>query len=162
MIDFIKIPEKMRNVLKKKPEIREKIEKNTKTKLRINEDILIEGDSFDVFRAKNVLKAFGRGFDINDSLKLLEDEYGLEIINLSDFVKSKNKMRIIKGRVIGSKGKTKKYIEIYTNSKISIFGKTISIIAKWNDLAVAKEGIMMILKGSSHQTLYRWLEQRMR
>jgi ribosomal RNA assembly protein len=92
----------------------------------------------------------------------LDDEYGLEIIDLTEFIKSRNRMEVVKGRIIGTNGKTKKYIERYTNSKISVYGKTVSIIAKWDDITGAKEAIMMVLKGSTHQTLYRWLEQETR
>lgn len=160
MIDFVKIPEKRVGIIKKKPEIRVMIERSTKTKIKIDEDITIEGESVDVYLAKNILKAFGRGFEIEDSLNLLEDNYSLEVINLSDFTESANRMKVIKGRIIGTGGKTKKYIEDYTNTKISIFGKTVSIIGKWADIPSAKEAIMMVIEGSAHKTLYRWLEKR--
>ena len=160
MKDFIKIPDKKKDLLKKKPEIRIMIERNTNTKISLNEDVEIDGESLDIFIAKNVLKAFGRGFTIEDSLKLLDDEYGLEIISLTDFVSSKNRLETVKARIIGTRGKTKKYIESYTNSKVSIYGKTVSLIGKWDDLATAKEAVMMLIHGSPHATVYRWLEQR--
>ena len=158
MRDFIKIPEKRKLLLKKK-EIKEKIEKNTNTKLGINEGIEINGESFNVFQTKRILKAFGRGFSVDDSLLLLNDEYSLEIINLQDFVKSRRRMIVIKGRIIGTSGKTKKFIEEYTKVKLSIFGKTVSIIGKWDKINIAKQAIMKIIQGCAHQTVYRWLEQ---
>ncbi|MBS3052239.1 MAG: RNA-processing protein [Candidatus Aenigmarchaeota archaeon] len=162
MIDFVKIPDKRITILKKKPEIRVMIERSTKTKIKIDEDITIEGESVDVYLAKNVLKAFGRGFEIESSLNLLKDEYSLEVVNLTDFTGSENRMKIFKGRLIGTGGKTKKYIENYTNTKISIFGKTVGIIGKWTDILSAKEAVMMVIEGSTHKTLYRWLERRAR
>ncbi len=159
MIDFIKIPDKRIDIIKKRPEIRVMIERSTKTKIKIDEDITIEGESVDVYVAKNILKAFGRGFAVEDSLHLLEDDYGLEVVDLTNFTKSDNRIKIIKGRIIGTGGKTKKYIEDYTNTKISIFGKTIGIIGKWLYVSSAKEAIMMVIEGSTHKTLYRWLER---
>jgi len=88
----------------------------------------------------------------------LEDDYGLEIIDLGDMIKSKNRMIVIKGRVIGKGGKTKKMIEKYTDTKISVQGKTISILGRWNKINVSKEAVLMIVNGSNHSTLYRWLE----
>lgn len=160
MKDFIKIPDKRKDLLKRKPEIRVMIERNTKTKVLVSEDVEIDGESFDIFVAKNVLKAFGRGFAIEDSLRLLDDSYGLEIIDLKEAASTKNRLQTIKARIIGTGGKTKKYIERYTNTKVSVYGKTVSLIGKWDELVDAKEAVAMLIRGSIHKTVYRWLEQR--
>jgi len=160
MKDFIRIPQKRINILKKDDRLKDKIEEFTKTKIGLNDDVSIEGESVDVFQAKNVIKAFGRGFDLDDCFYLLEDEYGLEIINLSEFTKSKERLKVLKGRIIGTGGKTKKYIEKYTDVKTSIFGKTVAIIGKWDKIIVAREAIMKLIQGCTHQTLYRWLEKK--
>jgi len=160
MKDFIRIPQKRNNIFKKNDKLKGRIEEFTNTKIELNDEISIEGESVDVFQAKNVIKAFGRGFNLDDCFYLLEDEYGLEIINLSEFTKTKERLKILKGRIIGSDGKTKKYIEKYTDVKTSIFGKTVGIIGKWNKINIAREAIMKLIKGCSHQTLYRWLERQ--
>jgi len=160
MIDFIKIPDKMKKVLIRDKKGRKNIEKLTDTIISIEDDIKIEGEGFQVYQTKQVLKAFGRGFIIKDSLCLLDDDYGLEIINLPDLVKSQNRMTIVKGRLIGTGGKTKKMIEKYTETKLSIQGKTISILGKWDKINVSKEAVMMIIDGSSHVSLYKWLEKQ--
>ena len=160
MIDYLKIPEIRLRILKKNEELRKRIERETGTKISINEDLKIEGESFNIYQAKQILRAFGRGFDVEDCLKLLDDEYGLEIIDLTDFTRSRNRLIVIKGRVIGTKGKTKKFIEEYTKTKISVFGKTVSIIGKWENINIAKEAIMRLIRGSSHQSVYKWLERR--
>jgi len=160
MKDFIRIPEKRKVILKKYENLKKKIEDFTNTKIELNDEISIEGDSVNVFQVKNLIKAFGRGFDLDDCFYLLEDEYGLEIINLSEFTKSKERLKTLKGRIIGTEGKTKKYIEKFTDVKTSIFGKTVSIIGKWDKIYIAKEAIMKLIQGCNHQTLYRWLEKK--
>jgi len=159
MKDFIKIPQERKEILEKDSKIKENIEEFTSTKIEINDDVSIDGESFNVFQAKNVLKAFGRGFNVNDCLYLLEDEYGLEIIDLSEFTKSKERMSTLKGRIIGTGGKTRKYIEKYADVKTCIFGKTVSIIGQWDKINIAKEAIMKIIQGCTHTTLYKWLER---
>jgi ribosomal RNA assembly protein len=159
MKDFIKIPDKRRFLLKKNPENKEMLEEMTRVKIEINDEISIEGDTFNVYQAKQILKAFGRGFEIKETLYLLEDDYGLEVINLSSLIKSRKRLKTLKGRIIGTEGKTKDYIEKLTDVKISVLGKTVSIIGHWNKINIAKEAIMKIVNGCSHQTLYRWLEQ---
>jgi len=161
MKDFIKIPDKRRVLLKKNENMKETIEKMTGTKIEINDGMSIEGETIKVYQTKQVLKAFGRGFDVNDSLYLLEDEYGLEVINLTEFVKSRERLKTLKGRIIGTGGKTKEYIEKFTDVKISVLGKTVSIIGYWEKINIAKEAVMKIIRGCTHQTLYRWLEQQL-
>ena len=111
-----------------------------------------------VFQTKTILKAFGKGFEINDALNLLDEKYCLEVINLTEYTKSKNRINTLKSRIIGTHGKTKKYIEEYSNVKIAVFGKTISIIGKWNEINIAIKAIKMLIEGCSHSRLYRWLE----
>lgn len=159
MKDSIKIPLKYKKVLMKRPELKEQIEKATNTKISIGEDIEIEGESLDVFIAKNVIKAFGRGFAVEDAVKLTDDMYNLEIIDLSEYASSENRIKVIAARIIGTRGKTKKFIEMYTNTKIAVSGKTVSIIGKWDDISLAREAILMLIKGSMHKTVYRWLEE---
>ena len=160
MKDFIRIPQKRKDILKKDKKLIDKIEGFTKTKIELNDDVSIDGESVDVFQAKNIIKAFGRGFDLDYCFYLLEDEYGLEIINLSEFTKSKERLKVLKGRIIGTGGKTKKYIEKYADVKTSIFGKTVCIIGKWDKIYIAREAIMKLIQGCAHQTLYRWLERQ--
>lgn len=160
MKDFIKIPDKRRVLLKKNEKMKETIEKMTGTKIEINDGMSIEGETLKVYQTKQVLKAFGRGFDVNDSLYLLEDEYGLEVINLTEFVKSRERLKTLKGRIIGTGGKTKEYIEKFTDVKLSVLGKTVSIIGYWEKINIAREAVMKIIRGCTHQTLYRWLEQQ--
>jgi len=160
MKDFIRIPQKRMGILKKDRKLKDRIEEFTNTKIELNDEVSIEGESLNVFQAKNVIKAFGRGFDLDDCFYLLEDEYGLEIINLSEFTKSKERLKVLKGRIIGTGGKTKKYIEKYADVKTSIFGKTVGIIGKWDKISIAREAIMKLIQGCTHQTLYRWLERQ--
>ncbi|MCD6371677.1 MAG: RNA-processing protein [Candidatus Aenigmarchaeota archaeon] len=158
--DYILIPRDRLEILKKHKEWIERLEKLGNVKIEINEEIVIESkDPLSIIRAKNVLRAFGRRFDFETCLNLLDDEYRLEIINVSEYSKSKNRQRELKGRVIGSKGKMKKAIEYFTNTKIAVYGKSVSIIGRWEDVEIARKAIEMILNGAMHQTVYKFLEE---
>jgi len=164
MIDFVVIPEKRLKLLKKNKEWVKKLEEYTGLKIKINKEIFIEGDdSLKIYRTKLVLKAFGRGFDLETALNLLDENYYFETINIKDYSKkSKNRLITLKGRVIGTKGKTKRIIERYAEVKISIYGKTIGIIGSWERVMLAKKAIEMLLAGSLHSTVYRFLEKHKR
>lgn len=161
MKDFLIIPEEKMEILKnRKFNYLRKLRNFIDVTFSIEDEIEIEGkNSFEVMHTKEIIKAFSRGFSWDDSLYLVSEEYYLEIIKISDFVgKSKNRLIQMKSRVIGTEGKSKNIIEKYTNSKIAITGKTVSIIGRWNSINIAKNAIEMILNGSKHGTVFKYLE----
>lgn len=161
MIDFVRIPEERLKTLRMKKKLKEQLEEFTESKIELNEDISVEcEDPLKILRIKMVLQAFGRGFDFDTAMNLLDEEYSLELIELKDYAgKSRERMIVLKGRAIGTQGKTKKLIENYTETKISIYGKTICIIGRWNRVMLAKKAVEMLLNGSLHNTVYRFLEK---
>lgn len=165
MIDFVRIPEERITLMSADPRIKKKIEELCECKLELNgkdQEVSIEcDDGLKMLKAKDVVKAFGRGFTTDEALYLLDDEYYLEIIDITEFVgKDKSRVKTMKGRLIGSEGNTKKAIEKDTNCKTSIYGKTISIIGKWDEVKAAKTVVERLLLGSKHSTVYRMLEER--
>jgi len=159
MIDFVKIPEERMKLLKADPRIQKKLKDMCDCDFRFLDDVEIESDdSLKIFRVKEVVKAFGRGFYIDDALALLDENFYLEIIEIES--KSKDRIAVLKGRVIGREGGTKKIIEKISSAKLSIYGKTISIIGRWNEVQIAKEAIDLILSGSKHSTVYRFLKEK--
>lgn len=164
MIEFVAIPEERLKILRRDTRWREQFEKLSNVKIQINDEVSIEGDDpIETLRAKEVIRAFGRGFEFNDALNLLDEEYTLEIVEVKQFAgKSRERQITLKGRVIGTAGKTKKMIEKYSGTKIAVYGKTISIIGKWKDVQIAREAIEMFLSGAMHNTVYRFLESRKR
>jgi len=164
MIDLVRIPEERLKFLKREKKFKEQLEKFTEAKIRFNEEVEIEcDDSLKLWRIKQVIHAFGRGFDSDDAMNLLDEEYYFETIEMKDYAgKSRDRMITLKGRVIGTKGKTKKLIENYSETKIAIYGKTICIIGRWDRVMIAKKAIEMFLSGRLHTTVYRFLEKAKR
>jgi len=68
-------------------------------------------------------------------------------------------MKIIKSRLIGTEGKTRKMIENCSGCSVSVYGKTVSIIGRYNQISMAREAINMILRGSKHSNVYRFLQE---
>jgi ribosomal RNA assembly protein len=164
MIDYVRIPEERIKILKNNSKLKENLEKLSEAKIELGEEVAIQvEDPIAMLRVKEVVKAFGRGFDMEDALNLLDEDYYLHIIEVSDFAgKSRNRMLTLKGRVIGSEGKTKQRIEKISETKISVYGKTVCIVGKWIDVELAAKAIEMLLSGSLHNTVYRFLEQQKR
>lgn len=160
MLEHIAIPEERIDLLKKTKGWKDQLKDFLDVEVEIDEDITINGETLQVMRAKEIIRAFGRGFSFNDSLDLLDEEYFLEVINIGEFTgKSKNRQITLRGRVIGEEGRTKKMIESYADVKVSIHGKTVSIIGKTQNIKIARNAIEMILSGNKHNSVYRFLQE---
>lgn len=121
----------------------------------------IQDDPLLPMKLESVIRAIGRGFNPEIALKLLQDDYVLEIIDIRRFVGDrKNALRRMRGRLIGEGGKARSYIEGRTNTNISVYGHTVSIIGKAYDVVAAREAIISLLEGSLHSTAYRAMEKK--
>ncbi len=149
-----------------KGEIKKHIEDATKTKMAVDSregDVtLTSADSIGLYQAKEIVTAIARGFNPSTAMNLLNPEYMLDVLVLKDFSNTKNSMIRLKGRVIGAEGKSRKVIEELTDTDISILGKTICIIGKAEDVVLARHAVESLLKGSTHSSVYRWLERQRR
>ncbi len=83
----------------------------------------------------------------------------LETIDLSNIAREEKELERIKGRIIGNDGKTRGLFENLTNTNISVYGKTISLIGYPEQNAVARKGIHMLIKGAAHVPVYKFLEK---
>ena len=111
--------------------------------------------------AKKIIEAINRGFNPKKAMRLMDEEYDLEIFNLISVLgKSEKRLKRVKGRLIGRNGEIRKAIEKYAESNISIFGKTVSIIADYENLQIARKAISMIINGMPHHVILKYLENK--
>ncbi|MGB9732452.1 MAG: KH domain-containing protein [Candidatus Micrarchaeia archaeon] len=153
----ILIPKKRAELLRK---YIDELESRLRCKIRIEDEneVVIEGEPYDEYIARGVITAFGRGFDIDNALKLLSDNYFFKSINLKEIFKNKDRIIMMEGRVIGKEGKSKKYIESVSGAQISIFGGTISLIGTNEEIAIAESAINVLIEGGTHKKAYRVME----
>jgi ribosomal RNA assembly protein len=153
-----------------------KIKKYIEEKLSV--ELQIDGEAGDVtlilaekaedpsllFKAKDVVTAIGRGFSPEHALRLIRDEEAmLDVIDLRIvFGRSEPDIRRVKGRIIGMNGKTRRTVEELTDTSVSIYGHTIGIIGNIEQVQVAREAIQMLIDGSLHSTVYRFLHRKRR
>jgi len=158
MIRSVKISEERIGVLiGQSGKTRKEIEKRTNTKIDIGEDIVVKGDALNVMTAENIIRAIGRGFSPKNAFELLDDENTISIISLP---KNPATLIRVRARLIGTNGKCRHNIEIMTRTKISIYGKTASIIGKYEDVELAENAIKKLIMGIPHKNVYQYLENR--
>ncbi|MFW5746300.1 MAG: KH domain-containing protein [Nanoarchaeota archaeon] len=145
-------------------QIKDKLEDETGATIQVDSkegDVFIEGhDVLSLYQLRDMVKAVGRGFNPETAFLLLRQDYTFELIQLKDYSPHQNHQQRIKGRVIGRAGKTRHLIEQLTDVFVTIYGKTIGIIGPIENVTVAGRAIDMLLSGSPHANVYKWLEQK--
>ncbi len=166
-MDYVRIPlNRIGAVIGPKGKTKRKLEQLSECKINIDsEEGLIEigkrneKDPLKNLQLISAAKAIGRGFNPEKAYKLLEMDYYLEIVDIRDYVgRSKKRLGIIRGRLIGREGKTRHIIEDMTGCDLAIQGHTVSIISDLNGLEAAKVAVSMVLAGSEHGSVYKYLE----
>ena len=157
IIETILVPQERIKVIKDGKTI-SKIKKLLKVKISFQENsVSLEGESLEVYQAKSIAKAIGRGFSSKNAFRLFDENERLEVIELDQF--NVNKLKIIKARLIGTNGKAWKMIEKLSGCSLSVYGKTVSLIGNYEQLNVAREAVRMIIRGSKHSKVYGFLFQ---
>ncbi|ODS38492.1 hypothetical protein BEH94_08915 [Candidatus Altiarchaeales archaeon WOR_SM1_SCG] len=164
-MNYLKIPgERIAVLIGENGKTKRDIEEKTHTILVIEESVVtIDSEpenSFMELTAKDIVLAVGRGFNPVIAMNLLNENNILEIIQLNNFFHTKKSAARIKGRIIGREGRTKKFIQQITGCYISVYGKTVAIIGRYDDVHLAREAIDMLLSGSKHSSVYKFLERK--
>src|SRR5271157_5601331 len=163
--EIVKVPaERVKTLLGENGSVKARIEEKCKVQLDVDRDgdVEIFGEPEDIFFAKDVVKAIGRGFPPNEAMKLVDHDFNLYVISLKEITDSDKAISRFRGRVIGENGKIKGRIEDATDSFLSIYGNTISIISRTDTMEYAKEAVMIILDGSRHSTVLSFLAKSQR
>ena len=170
---FIKIPkERVGVVIGPEGRTKKSVEDKLSVELQIDSEagdvnILMKEGATDpsmLFSAKDVVTALGRGFSPEHAFRLIRDEQAvLDILDLrAVFGKSEADIKRVKGRIIGMNGKTRGIIEELTDTNVAVYGHTVAIIGTMDQLVIAREAIEMLIKGSMHGTVYRFLHRKRR
>ncbi len=114
-----------------------------------------------VYTAQKIVNAINRGFNPAKAMKLMEENYDIEVFNLLSILgKSEKHIKRVKGRIIGRNGEMRRAIERFAESFVSVYGKTVSVMALYEDLQIARKAINMIIKGIPHHTVLKFLENK--
>jgi ribosomal RNA assembly protein len=115
-----------------------------------------------LFKAKDVVTAIGRGFSPEHAFRLIRNEDAvLDVIDLRIiFGRSESDIKRIKGRIIGMNGKTRRLIEELTDANVAVYGHTVGIIGNFEQAAAARNAVQMLIEGSQHHNVYKFLQKK--
>ncbi len=124
-------------------------------------EIIPGDDPVGAMRAEEVVKAIARGFNPDKTIAMLDDDLlMLEVIDLSKYVNTPKELLRLKGRIIGKGGKTREISERLIGIKLSVYGKTVSIIGNPEQNQIARTSIEMLIEGATHGSVYSYLEKK--
>ncbi len=163
----IKIPrDRIPILIGKKGSVKKNLQFTLGINLTINDDgvILIKStDSLNIYIAKQILKAIGRGFNPVIAMQLQNENNSLEILDIDDYSKNnKNRQLRIKSRLIGSNGKARRILERLTHTYIQVYGKTVSVIGEINNVTLARQALERLMHGAKHGNVYAFIEKKKR
>jgi len=124
-------------------------------------EIIPGDDPIKSMRAADVVRAIGRGFNPDKTIELLDDDFlMLDVIDLSRSAGTPKELLRLKGRIIGKGGKTREIAESMIGVKISIYGKTASVIGHPEQNQIIRTAIEMLINGANHGSVYSFLEKK--
>lgn len=169
VVHLVKIPQnRVGALIGPEGKVRSELEQRSGCVLRIDSETgevsIIDDKAFEpilVLKVRDCVRAIGRGFSPDHAMRLFQDDTYLDVIDLTDYVgKAVKDLERVRARIIGSGGKTRRFIEESTGTEVSILGKTVSIIGEVAEVQQAREAIEMLLGGAQHGTVYKFLERK--
>ena len=164
---YVKIPMRRIGVLiGENGETKKKLEEATGVKVEIDSEkgeVTIDEkqaeDPSYALTVQDIVKAIGRGFSEERAFRLLDDDTFLRMFDVRDFAgKNPKRVRQVRARLIGRGGKTRRLVEELTGVDVSIYGNTVGLIGDIVQLGVAEKAVEMLLEGSKHAAVYRFME----
>lgn len=169
---YVRVPQdRIGVILGPKGETKARVEKLSGVELKITSDtgeVEIDAtkcqDPLMGLRTRDCVKAMARGFTPDEALPILENpELFFELLDIRDYAgKSKKRLNHLRGRLIGTRGKTRRLIQEQSGAYVVIHGHTVGLLGNAEELETARIATDMILNGAEHSSVYRFLEGRHR
>jgi ribosomal RNA assembly protein len=163
---FVRIPEDRVGVLiGPGGRTRRELAERTSTEIEVDAaegEVTIVGSDSDpgrALQARDVVLAIGRGFSPQRAERLLKDDTYLGILDIKATTGHREKaaLRRIRSRVIGTRGQARARIEELSGCSMSVYGSTVALIGKEDQLERATRAVELLLKGSEHATVFHLL-----
>lgn len=170
-MQVVKVPrERIGVLIGKNGKVKGKIEKVCGVKLEVDSEygnVTILGatrvDRMLPFKAVEIVTAIAKGFSPHRADRLLDEDVMLYVQDLKEFTgRSSNALQRIKGRIIGVDGKARRVMEELTGAYISVYGHSVAMIGKSDELRLANDAVTRLAKGSMHKSVYNMLQQARR
>ena len=138
---------------------RKRLEKELDVKItNRGREIRIDGSPENEFFAEKVVNALDFGFEYSDVIRIKEDEFVFETLNVKDYTKRQN-LENVRARAIGTKGKTLNTIQELTGCVLVVSGNSVGIIGPVETIKNAENAVVSIIHGAKQSNAYKFLEK---
>ena len=120
--------------------------------------VFVDGDGDKEYVALKVLEAINLDFSVPRALLLKDENIIIQTIHIKDLTKRKD-LKVIKSRIIGTRGKTLKNLYHLTDCLISLKDNEIGIIGEAECIEHSIQAITSLIKGSKQANVYARLER---
>lgn len=132
-------------------------------KIDVNSDsgrVVIDAqDAVNKFVLKNIITAINLGHNPQSALKLEDENYVIDVIDVKTIVHDHGRLKAVLGRIIGKSGSTRKTIEDVTKCHVAVYDSKVSVIGQYENTLLVHEALEMLIRGSSHKSFYSYLER---
>ncbi len=163
--DIVNVPlDRIGVVIGKKGETKKLIEEKTAVELKINsktgEVKIYRKNGEKSVLARQVIEAIAVGFSPEKALKLLDNNIYIDKIDIRRFSRNQKDLERIKSRLIGRKGKAKRFISEESKTDIVIYDAYVAIIGRPENIYLARQAILKLIHGAPHSAVFHFIEKR--
>jgi ribosomal RNA assembly protein len=150
---LISSPEKIKKAM---PKIQAKVDIHADIK---RDSVTITGQEFNEVIAEKIIQALDFGFELEDAMLLLKDDWDLAYVNIKEHTHRKN-LEEIRSRVIGTEGKAKRTIETLTDSRIVVHNNQVGLISDTDHMPYLIQGMISLIQGAKHGNVFSYIERQ--
>ena len=147
--------ENIANIIRNKYQIEEALELKLENKGKL---VFITGNAQNEYLGLHVLEALNLGFSIERALLLKNEDTILQVLNIKNITK-RNDLERVRGRIIGTHGKTLGNLKELTDCFIAVRENQIGIIGNTEDIDDAILAVKSLVRGSKQGNVYAKLEK---
>ncbi len=147
--------EKYRKIIQNKEKLKNALNVDIKNR---GKEIFINGLPENEYFAEKVIDALSFGFSFEKAILIKKEDLIFEIINIKDYTKRKDLERI-RGRIIGTGGKTLKVLSSLTECFFELKDNQIGIIGSYEQIENARQACISIIRGAKQSNVYAYLEK---
>lgn len=107
-------------------------------------------DPFIFIKACEFVRLVAKNVEVEISMKVLEDEYSGEIIDIRKLVKSEKVFTKRRDRLIGKNSMVLKALKMISKCYIIITGKNIGVVGSYDGLSIVKQIVIDCMSNNKH------------
>ncbi len=147
--------ENIMEVVRGKSRIEDELEVKISNK---GKNVFVDGNADNEFVAIEILEAVNCGFSVDVALKLKDEGTILQRVHIKNITK-RGDLERIRGRIIGSKGRTLATLSKLTNCAISLKDNEVGLIGDAEKMDDAVQAVTSLVQGSKQGNVYSRLER---